>query len=124
MRVVEMKLLPDGSGRVRIHWFQICEDGPAKTPAGTVNTSAGSWEMCGVQGRIACTPARDNVLPQYQGQVIHLTCRSEDPRAVTCPECQATEDYKAAMKGYELLVDTANPVQSSDARSFSEAGQA
>ncbi len=110
MRTVTVKLLPDGSGRVRIHWLELREDGPVKTPEGTVPTSQGPIRMGGAVGRIACAPRQKKVGAVTEKGETSLVVHSDDPRAVTCPECQEKEEYKAAMRQYDLLVDTARPV--------------
>lgn len=104
-RTVEIKILPDGTGRVRIHWFQVLDGGPIKMPSGTIETQYGPLIHVGPPGRIACQPERTSVLPQEQNGVTLLTCHSDEPRAVTCPECMATPEFKIAMQKIAELLD-------------------
>ncbi len=117
MRTVEMKLLPDGSGRVRIHFFVHTPDGPVHTPEGTlVSKEAGvprPIKAGGSVGRIACQPKLNSILPQPSGGktatgspvLIKVMCHSNDARGITCPECMDTQDYKDMMKLLGELVD-------------------
>ncbi len=84
-------LLPDGTGRVRQHWFVHDPEGK-KTPERVVQTPMGPLRLGGVPGRIACKPLYDGDF-----SVISLggMC-SGDVRAVNCPECQATAEYAEA----------------------------
>lgn len=103
MNVVEVKLLRDRS-RVCVHWFEVTRDGPAATPLGVVQSPLGPLAVGGVRGRIACRPAVSTVTPQAVNGAVQLLCRSEEPRAVTCPECMATPQFKRAMEEISLLV--------------------
>ncbi len=94
-------MLPDGSGRVRIHFFVHDEKGPAPISAGSL-THAQGFPM---RGRIACQPERMSIMPEVTASVIRPVVHSNDARAVTCPECQATDDYKAMMKDLAELVN-------------------
>lgn len=102
--IVVMRVLPpdaQGTRYVRVCWFMIDANGPAQNPSGVIETSWGPKDYEGARGRIACQPQRTSVLPEYNGVETKLTVRSEDPRAVTCPLCKATPEYKAAMAVYE-----------------------
>jgi hypothetical protein len=115
-RVLEVRALPDG--RYRIHWFIFDPDGPVSLPQGTIETSHGPMKVGGSiptpdgivlsRGRIACEPQRTSVLPDQRRGTIRMCLRSDDPRAVSCPECQATAEYKAAMANLETLVTPPN----------------
>ena len=94
-RHLVIKSLPDG--RLRIHWFKVCSSGPIKTPEGMIQTSIGAKQVGGVQGMIACNPEQNNLGPVQKGMDTLMCLRSDDPRAVTCPECMATEDFKKAV---------------------------
>jgi hypothetical protein len=112
MSTVLARLLPDGSGRLRIHWFVHDVNGPASTPPGLIAENLLSPEMKNIvgprfrsaTGYIACQPKRTDVTPQQYGNEIRLTVHSNDPRAATCPECLATEVYEKAMKELGELV--------------------
>lgn len=107
MRTVNIKLLPDGSGRVRIHWFQRLDNGPARTPEGAVMSTLGPLRSGGVRGRIACQPNLKDVGPQQvNGETVPI-CHSDDVRGATCPECLATAEAKAALADYALTLNTA-----------------
>ncbi len=107
---VVIRMLPDKSGRVRIHWFIRDSTGPAKTPSLTVPSPVGPLAVGGTVGRIACQPKRDSVTPavNHAGQ-IEPCCHTDDPRAATCPECCATDEFKQAMEYLETLVVPTTP---------------
>ena len=46
-RCIEVKLLPDGSGQVRVHWLHVKPDGPIETPTGFVMGSRGPVRLDG-----------------------------------------------------------------------------
>jgi hypothetical protein len=101
-----IRLLPDGSGHVRIHWFQKIAGGPIKT--------AGRSDLAivfpGSEGRIACMPHRTVThqwLKSGEYEILHHT---DDPRAATCPECMATKEFKGAMAEMGLEVPEKNPL--------------
>lgn len=107
---VQVKLLKDGSGRVCHHWFERIDEGPMTVPyalhpgrdAGGVPD--GTLVPGPAKGRIACSPKSTTILPQQRGDMIFTLPHSDDPRAVTCPECKATAGYKAALAEIESLV--------------------
>jgi hypothetical protein len=110
-RVVEMRVLP--GGKVRIHWFERALDGPATTPSGMTTGAEGRLQVGPVRGRIACMPTQANVAPQTKGGVIRLVCHSDEPRAVTCPECMATENFKTALANLNELLQQPRQVRRS-----------
>jgi hypothetical protein len=61
----------------------------------------------GARGRIACNPKLQSVSAQVVNGETNLCMHSDDPRAATCPECMATDEFKAAMKQLEEIVTTA-----------------
>lgn len=96
MLPVVIRVLPDEQGnvhegcRVRIHWYNRND----KNPTPTVS-QAGVFARA--KGRIACMPQSEGMhirLPDGRLQIVH---HSDDPRAVTCPECVATPEFKEAM---------------------------
>ncbi len=95
-------LLPDGTGRARIHWFVHDPEG-RKTPERIVQTAMGPIRLGGVTGKIACKPL-------YDGEFSVVALRgqfSDEVRAVNCPECQATAEYaKACGELKDLLMAT------------------
>ena len=110
MRVVQVKLLEDGTGRVCIHYFAHEPKGPILTPATGVTTSIGMVKLGGVRGYIACKPRLASILPHtVPGGDIAPCVHTDDPRAATCPDCIASEAWKRHMEELEGLVDT-NPV--------------
>lgn len=107
-RIVEVKVLPgeptDGSGRVCIHLFvpdpvgQIVEPHvlhPAPTPQ-----QPNALEARATRGHLACDP-RKPVAPVARGNVVVVTMRSDDPRAVTCHACITSALYQEAMARLE-----------------------
>ena len=97
MRHVLIRLLPDGSGRVRIHWFVRDESGPARTPGGVVPSSAGPLKAGGTRGRIACKPGQRDVGPHAAGGTIEPVPHTDDIRAATCDLCLATDEARKAL---------------------------
>lgn len=103
---VNIRLLPDKSGRVRICWFVRAENGFARTGPGdgavvkTQGGYAGLIQVEGVQGYIACRRHLLSIQPQVIAGVYQPLVHSDDARAATCPECLATNEYAAQMKRY------------------------
>lgn len=106
MNKVVIKLLPDGSGRVRIHWFVHDDRGPVTTPASTTLTALGPLKLGGAKGRIACQPRRASVTPEVVGGVTTPIVHSDDVRAVTCPECRQTKEYWEVMGQLAEILET------------------
>lgn len=106
MNQVVIKLLPDGSGRVRIHWFCRDDKGPIRTAEAVTMSALGPVRLGGATGRIACQPQRKSVAPEVNGLVTTPCVHSDDARAVTCPECMKTPEYAAAMKAYSEIMET------------------
>lgn len=91
-----IRVLKDG--RVRIHFFARDDAGPVTTPSAVVPTSMGLISLGGAKGFIACEPRRQSVSPELgPGNRVTPCCHTDEPRAVTCPECLETETYKKAM---------------------------
>lgn len=106
--VVNLNVLPgeptDGSGRVCIHLFVRDDSGPfVETHVlhpkldEDGNPVSGKGGAGPARGRLACDPKR-LVAVTVRGNVSVITPRSDDPRAVTCPKCRASVDYREAMK--------------------------
>lgn len=101
--VVNMPVLPgeptDGSGRVCIHLFVPDERGPFVEPHALHPVVQDGEEVKQqlearpTRGRLACDPKR-RVAPVKKGNVVTVTPRTDDPRAVSCPKCKASDDYK------------------------------
>ena len=114
-RVVHMKVLPgeplDGTGKVCVHLIVQDELGPFTEPCVLHMEDAESDDgqqfkrlvSKPTRMRLACSPSR-TVAPMTQGNVTTVTTRTDDPRAVTCLKCRATEYYTRAME----LIATAN----------------
>lgn len=98
MEQVVVRLLPDGSGRVCLHWIYEDKDGPIETVDSVVQTSAGPKLLGARRWRMACCPQLTNIDPKREGVRIIPWQRSDDPRAVTCPRCMATDEFKARME--------------------------
>lgn len=111
-RIINISVLPgeptDGSGRVCIHLF-VQGEGPATYTEPHVLHPAvdehgqpvrGQLEARPTRGRLACgTPPTASRPPagSPRGGSIRVVHRTDDPRAVTCPRCKATEAYKEMM---------------------------
>lgn len=103
-RLVRVIVLPgeptDGSGRACIHLFVQDDKGiivethalhEVRDEDG--NPIKGQLEARPTRGRLACNPKK-KVAPVTKGNVTTITMRTDDPRAVTCPRCIASVDYK------------------------------
>jgi hypothetical protein len=101
---IELKLLPDGTGRIRIHWLVRDPVGKIAIQSRVIETSWGPKVMEGQRWRMACQPHLASIAPQQQGdKTVPYPC-SDDPRAVTCPECMKTEEFEKARQELEELV--------------------
>jgi len=92
--IINIKVLPDGRGK--IHWF-IRGEGPIENPIRVDQTEIGPITLGGAKGWIACNPQQNTVLPQQIGMEHYLCLHSDEPRAVTCPDCIKTEEFKNHM---------------------------
>ena len=100
MNRVLIRMLPDGTGRVRIHWFEWLDDGPIQPVPPLAMSNLGPMTLKAhkmKRGRIACMPKLESLAPQVQNGLSQLVVHSDDPRAATCPECMATEGYRKTM---------------------------
>lgn len=106
-RTVNVSVLPgeptDGTGKVCIHLFVKDECGPFVEPhvlhptLGEDGKPTGQLIARPTRGRLACNPKR-TVAPVTRCNVTTVTMRSDDPRAVTCPKCIDSSDYKIMME--------------------------
>lgn len=106
-----IRLLPDGSGRVRIHWFIHDPKGPIETVSSVTMSAIGPIKMGGARGRIACQPQRTSIAPEQKGSDMHIVTHSDDVRGATCPECLATPEAKAQLADFATMLDTAGEGQ-------------
>lgn len=105
-RVITMSVLPgeplDGTGKVCIHLFVQDEKGLIVEPhvlhqvTDDQGKSTGQVTARPTRGRLACD-RKLTVRPVTKRGVTKITHRSDDPRAVTCPACIASEAYESAM---------------------------
>lgn len=92
----------DGTGRVCIHLFVRDEAGPIVEPHVLHQRMVdgqpvkGKLDALPTRGRLACDHAR-TVAPVTRGGVTVVTPRTDDPRAVSCPSCKRSDDYKVLM---------------------------
>lgn len=107
-RIVNVSVLPgeptDGSGRVCIHLFVPSDTGPFVEPHvlhskldDQGNPVGRQVEAKPTRGRLACSATR-MAAPVTRDGVTKVTQRSDDPRAVTCPKCIASEFYVKMME--------------------------
>jgi hypothetical protein len=96
MMQVVIKMLPDRK-QVRIHYFVWDDAGPAQTPSTTTPTALGPLTLGGVRGYIACQRGLKQVTPLVQGDRTTPCVHSAESRAVTCPECRDSPEWKANM---------------------------
>ncbi len=106
MNKVVIRLLKDGSGRIRIHWFRHHPLGLIQTPGSVRMTALGPFPLGGKQGMIACQPSMVSVNPKVQGGKTEPCCHSDDVRAANCPECLATPEAKVALENYAEILHT------------------
>ncbi len=108
MRAVTVRVLKDPATgafrKVRIHYFHRTPDGHITTPGKKVH----GVRLGGAKGYIACNKAIASVAAQTKGGVINLVVHSDDPRAVTCPECLASDDHKKRMAEYSDILKPAH----------------
>lgn len=111
-KVVRISVLPgeptDGSGRACVHLFVRDERGPFVEPHVLQpekdkdgNQIVGKCVAGPVRGRLACNHSK-TVAPVTRGNVVIITLRTDDPRAVSCPKCKASIDYTREMKTSEI----------------------
>ena len=106
-----IRILPDG--RVRIHWFCRDYNGAATAPAGLIPVMKDGEPVLengkqkfisgAVKGFIACNRGQREVTPQYIANTVEVCNHSDDPRAVSCPECLATAECQAALAELDRL---------------------
>ena len=106
-RIINMNVIPgqpvDGSGQVCIHLFLQDERGPFVEPH-ALHPVVRDGEVVKqevqakpTRGRLACSKTR-LAAPVTRNGVTTLTPRTDDPRAVTCPKCKATDEYTEMMQ--------------------------
>lgn len=104
---IERKLLPDGTLRVRIHFFVRDQSGGVNFPGGVILRSVGGVPMPlryhGSRGYFACAPDEGAAHPVKDGRIC-VREHTGDPRAVTCPECVATDVFKAKLRELEEAI--------------------
>lgn len=92
----------DGTGRVCIHLFVRDETAKFQEEFTFLPVYENGEQVKGrvaigpSRGRLACDPSR-SFAPELRGGAVVVTMRSDDPRAVSCPKCIATAEYKEAM---------------------------
>lgn len=111
-RIVSVKVLPgeplDGSGRVCIHLFVQEESGAFVTPCAVHPVIVDGAQVkqqvtCGpARGRLACDSSHDPT-PSTRNGVTTVTLRTDDPQAVTCLKCIASESYREMVKKHERV---------------------
>jgi len=81
----------DGTGRVCIHLF-VQDEGGSFTEPHVLHPDGKRVSAKPTRGRLACDSSR-NVAPVTHGSTTTITMRTDDPQAVTCLKCLASEDY-------------------------------
>jgi hypothetical protein len=94
----------DGTGRICIHLFVQDIRGPFVEPSvihpavdADGNPDPRKLIAKPTRGRLACSRTRQ-VRPVTKGGVTTLTMRTDEPRAVTCPACIASDSYRLMME--------------------------
>lgn len=106
-RIINVNVLPgeptDGRGRVCIHLFVPDQKGSFAEPHALQPGTENKKVIAGPKrGRLACDPKRRPSAKPDKNNVVTITPRSDDPRAVTCPRCKKTKEYEAMMARLEL----------------------
>jgi len=108
-RIISIKVLPgeplDGTGRVCIHLFVQDEHGPFEEPH-AVHPVFESGEQ--VKQMVSCKPTRGRLAcdgkrlptPVVKGNIVVITPRTDDPRAVTCLKCKESKEHKEMMEKF------------------------
>ncbi len=114
-QILNMMVLPgepkDGTGRICTHLWMNNPKGkflqhyvmqPIADKNGEVVPN--EFHFAPTKGQIACNPNL-NPMPVVSGRdrvsgktIITITSMSDDPRAINCPKCMATEYYQTQMK--------------------------
>ena len=107
-RIIDVRVIAgqptDGSGQISIHLFVRDPHGKFTEPAVVHpvfkdGVRQGNQTAClPTRGRLACDADR-NPAAQRVGNRTLVTPRTDDPRAVTCPKCMATDAYRREMEG-------------------------
>lgn len=107
-RIVNLSILPgepvDGTGRVCIHLFVVDEQQGSYTEPHVLHPEMDDAGHI-IKGRLTARPTRVRMAcsktrvptPTTKQGITTVTLRTDDPRAVTCPKCIASEDYIARM---------------------------
>lgn len=103
-RVVNVRLLKDGTNRVCIHWLQEVKDGPIRYECDS-QFRRNSGQSTQVVARIACRPEQTTIFPQQRGAEQLLCVHSSEIRAVTCPDCLATPAAVEALQESHERID-------------------
>lgn len=93
--ILNIKQTPDG--KAMVHYLISSENGPIETPLRTEMTGMGRMNFGGFKGYKACDPLQNTILPQNRGGQTFLCIAVTEPRAVTCPACKETPDYRNQM---------------------------
>jgi hypothetical protein len=103
-RIINLKGLNDGTGRVCVHWF-VEGSGPIHL-TGHPQLRAVTKQGTNIVGHIACNPDQNSLNPVVRNGETLICSRSEDPRAVTCPKCKESADaVMAALQNHESGLD-------------------
>jgi hypothetical protein len=108
-RSVVVRMLPDNSGRVRIHWFMRDSNGPIPMSqvGQQINVAQGMVETAGgARGWIMCDKKRCDFAPTTIKGLPAPVIHTDDPRSANCPECMNTPEWREAMKAYADLAPT------------------
>ena len=98
-----VKTLKDG--RACIHWFKHDPKGPIQTSADVAISSLGPIKIGGATGKIVCHPEQNTVSSQWDGNELRMCLNSDDVRAVTCPACIETDEYKEQSKALDEIIN-------------------
>jgi hypothetical protein len=90
-------LMLPGGRRVCHHFFVHDEAAPVKTPARAAMTAFGPVRMGGSRGYIACMGKEAAVTPQVERDRVIPRSHTNEARAVTCPGCMQSAEWKETM---------------------------
>jgi hypothetical protein len=102
-RVLNVKLLNDGSGRVCVHWLISDEQGLIECKGSIIAGPQGPLvDNSTKKYRVACNPKQNSINPQVRNGETFMCIPTGEIRAVTCPRCLATPEAIQAMAPYVL----------------------
>ena len=126
-RIIHKKVLPgeplDGTGRVCIHLLVPDENGPfiqnhmLYVEEGEDEDGRRTRQLVHrpTRCRLACNPNR-SAKPEIRNGIITITMHTDDPQAVTCFKCLASDGYAGMVKQHESVRNSRHAVPAETGR--------